>query len=890
VIAGNARAARRLHLRYAQSQQATGRLAWTTPAIADWKTWLQQLWSEWSFRSAEAPLLLSSLQEARLWRRVQGADAGQVVSPDSLAALAQQAYALLCAYEAHESRNAAWLETDAEHFRQWALRFDRECHRRGWLSASRMEERLTRAAEAGELRLPAEILLTGLDRITAAQRTLLQALEARGTSITEVKEDTEAAALAVACAASERTEIEGCARWLRERLEANPEARLAVLCTRAEQRRGAIDRLFRSVLTPESQSILKARTEGRVYEFTLGQPLGQQPVARAALLTLRWLRQPLAQADASWLLLSGFLCRQAEERMICAQADAAMREQEGLAPLVDLKQVMATAARYRLPDAMRQRMQAGMQFAITQGLDQQTRMPGAWSELARLALETMGWPGGEEADSVRYQTQQRWEKVLEEVARLDLHEEGMSFEDFLSVLERQAMETLFAPESLDAPVQVMGPMEAAGQEFDGVWFLGVTDTQWPATGRPHPLLPLLVQRSAGMPHAERDDDWQLAQAVTERVLHSASEVICSYAKHNSDGELRLSSLIAERSKREFVLDMVSYPAAAVQLDSFEDTRRIAFDGGVAPGGAELLKDQAACPFRAFASRRLRAKELKENTWGLDALQRGNLLHEVLKRFWSEEEPRRIDGLEALLKTVADGELGEVLRVHTEHAFAPLMQLAGEDGWMRAYLEAEQQRLRARLEEWLRYESRRRPFVVEACERSLSPVRVGALELRLKADRIDRLEDGSRLLIDYKTGDVEPKAWEGERPDEPQLPLYAVHGGVEDVAGVLFAKIRAGEIQFAGHVRDAAAQLFAEEPDRGKSLKIPYEDAMHDAWQDAIAALAEEFARGEAAVKPTRGEKTCQYCSLPSLCRIHELSALDATLLEETDSDGEDSNA
>lgn len=886
VIAGNARAARRLHLRYARSQQVAGREAWTTPAIADWKSWVQQLWEEWSFDATEAPLLLSALQEARLWRKVQGADAGQVVSADSLAALAQQAYALLCTYEAQETRNIAWLETDAEHFRQWSLRFDRECERRGWWSASRMEERLTRAAEAGELRLPGEIVLTGFDRMTPAQQTFLEALHARGTRMEAAAGEGGAAPLAVASAASERAEIEGCAQWLRERLEANPEARLAVLCTQVEARRGAIDRVFRQVLKPGSQSILTPHTEGRVYEFTLGRPLGQQPVARAALLALRWLRHPLTQADASWLLLSGFLCGGAEGRMICAQADAAMREQESVAPLLDLQLVLAPAVRYRLPDAVRRQLQAGVQFADTHGFARQRRAPGAWSELARLALEAMGWPGGEEADSVQYQTQQRWEKVLEEVARLDLYEEAMSYEDFLALLERQTMDTLFAPESLDAPVQVMGPMEAAGQEFDGVWFLGTTDAQWPAAGRPHPLLPLAVQRSAGMPHAQRDDDWQLAQNVTERILKSAGEVICSYARHNSDGELRLSSLIAGRGQ-EIVLDTVAISAAESELESYEDARLVPFADGVAPGGAELLKDQAACPFRAFASRRLRAKELRENQWGLDAMQRGNLLHEVLRRFWTEEEPRRIDGLEALRQTMLDGQLGEVLRVHTERVFARLRQLAGEDRWMGAYLDAEEQRLRLRLEEWLRYEMKRRPFVVEACERNLGPVRVGSLELRLKADRIDRLEDGSHLLIDYKTGNVEPKAWEGERPEEPQLPLYAVHGGVEDVSGVVFAKIRAGEVQFAGHVRDAAGQLFANEEDCGKSLKIPYEDAMQDAWERAIAELAEEFARGEAAVKPTHGEKTCQYCPLPSLCRIHELSALDAALLEEADSEGEE---
>jgi hypothetical protein len=43
---------------------------------------------------------------------------------------------------------------------------------------------------------------------------------------------------------------------------------------------------------------------------------------------------------------------------------------------------------------------------------------------------------------------------------------------------------------------------------------------------------------------------------------------------------------------------------------------------------------------------------------------------------------------------------------------------------------------------------------------------------LRLDRIDRLNDGSLLVIDYKTGDVSPKSWDLPRPDDVQLPLYA----------------------------------------------------------------------------------------------------------------------
>ena len=44
--------------------------------------------------------------------------------------------------------------------------------------------------------------------------------------------------------------------------------------------------------------------------------------------------------------------------------------------------------------------------------------------------------------------------------------------------------------------------------------------------------------------------------------------------------------------------------------------------------------------------------------------------------------------------------------------------------------------------------------------------------RFEVDRLDRLPGGGYAIIDYKTGAVSPAQWEGDRPDAPQLPLYA----------------------------------------------------------------------------------------------------------------------
>ena len=78
-------------------------------------------------------------------------------------------------------------------------------------------------------------------------------------------------------------------------------------------------------------------------------------------------------------------------------------------------------------------------------------------------------------------------------------------------MERALDETLFAPESQDAPIQIAGPAESAGLAADAIWFMGASEDAWPACGRRHPLLPFEVQREAGMPHARPQLDWDVAR-------------------------------------------------------------------------------------------------------------------------------------------------------------------------------------------------------------------------------------------------------------------------------------------------------------------------------------------------------------------------------------------
>jgi probable DNA repair protein len=270
------------------------------------------------------------------------------------------------------------------------------------------------------------------------------------------------------------------------------------------------------------------------------------------------------------------------------------------------------------------------------------------------------------------------------------------------------------------------------------------------------------------------------------------------------------------------------------------------------GGTRVLADQAACPFRAYARHRLGAEALDAPEPGLDAMARGSLLHALMAGIWFD------------LKS--SSALSGDLKATIEKAAAKAI---GEQGLEGEFAELEKQRLIRLAGDWLEVERKRPAFDVVQIEQKKT-IEVGGLSFNGRIDRMDRLLEGdmrgSHVIIDYKTGSrATPNDWMGERPDEPQLPLYAV-SETEDVAAVAFAKLKAGEMKFAGFsLREGA--IPGVKPAKSWSGLMQY-------WKTELEKLAHGYADGDARVDPKKGLQTCRKCDLQPLCRVHErLSAL-----------------
>ena len=878
VVTASDRASRALSFAFHRARRAECLAAWPAPNILDWNSFAQ---AKWEKRTFDGRLLLNSLQEQSLWAELAGTDRQMATVLEGprhrLAALAMEAHELLCSYAPRflrENARSSW-QQDAAAFSNWLTAFDEICRTRNLLSPARLPLELIKLlenapAETAQAQRPA-LLLAGFDRIFPVQRALFDAWgEWRQAAL-----DERASPILFHEAPVAQAELTACALWCNRQLAANPHARLLVVSQDASVRRGEIERVFLKHTVPVADPL---------FEFSLGVPLSRVSLPASAHLLLRWLTSPLAEHEVDWLLSTGRAAASLNENSALQAHMRALRHRGREQPSWTLNNFIGRTPEQHLPAAWVARMREAQRLLAESARRPQTSLE--WVELTPRLLETAGWTGARPLSSAEFQAVRRWQQTLESCGSLGFDDRRIPWLEFLSVLARTLDETLFAPESRDAPIQIAGPAESAGLSADAVWFLGADEDAWPAGGSTHPLLPPEVQREAKMPHATAQLDWDLAEAVTARLLASASEIHFSYARQNEGVEVRPSQLIAKVAGTAQPLPPeLTAPHSPLPLTvQFEDRSQIPFPPGKVKGGSGVLTDQSQCPFKAFATARLDAEGWKPAEAGFTPSQRGTLLHAVLHAVWAGP-PNGIRSLSELqgIKDKESFVAGHVSRGMQEKISASL-----RERMPRRYLELESQRLASLVTEWLDYEATRIEFEVANTEVKRT-VPIAGLTFDLRLDRIDRLRDNSLLVIDYKSGAVSPKSWELPRPDDVQLPLYAsyaVEKG-EALGGLVFAKVQSGEPAFAGLVGDARTTL---KSDLSNSSNLVRNNSLAESlidWKQYIEQLAKDFLAGRAEVDPREYPKTCERCGLQTLCRIQESQAL---LEEEDDSESSEGDS
>ncbi len=849
VITAGRRLARFLARDYHALQIARGRNVWSRPDILPFGAYLERTWNEWlaCYGDENTPRLLDDLQEQALWERViRAAPEGETLLQIAQAARqASETWQLVIEYRLPVDGSYAVAE-DWSAFAAWSREFRGLCRRQGWIERARLADFLQEKIRGGDVNLPNAVFAagfaSGIDDMTPQQAEFFDALgEWQPIATSSDSPTPERRKLRDSTRRKLRDsndEIRSAATWARNLLEEDPATQIGIVVVPDLTRsRATIERILREVLAPGT----RRADRGGAFHLSVGPRLEEHPLVHAALQLLEFARGKLPLPRAGMLLRSPFLGGAETEWGKRAQLDAKLRK-NGVWD-VSLTRLFEEAG--SCPQLQRLLRRAEKQLREIP----QAQPPSHWRPDFEDLLGAFGWPGERALASDEFQAMARWRELLSSFASVEAVAPAMSLAQTIDWLRRQCAETRFQVEDEGAPVQVMGMLEASGLHFDHLWIMGLHDDALPAPANPNPFLPVSLQRQHRLPRSSAERELEFAGKLLDQLLRSAPDVVLSYPATDGDRALLPSPLITGDWLEPGEVQSDPWTACMRESASFEeisDDTAPAFAPSDSAGGASLFKDIAACPFRSFAKHRLGARPLDETDIGLSYRDRGTTVHRALEFIWRDlgSQARLLERSEAELRTLIARAAGA--------AVEKLGPGIGRD--------LEKRRLQKLLWEWLDLEKARAPFSIAQLEDERA-VEIGGLRVKTKADRVDTLSDASEIILDYKTGQVDLGAWDGGRPDEPQLPLYSVTNE-RAVSGAAFAAIRTGELMFRG--------LGAALPEVAKMKMhppLPF-DVQITEWRRVLERLAQTYRAGEARVDPKPG--ACDHCGLRGLCRIREI--------------------
>jgi len=900
LLTPNRRLAAHMQTAYAEACSRHGFLVWEQPAIFPIDDWIQHCWKKLIDTNSSLThnkTRLQPLQETLLWEGIiRNDEKSLLLKPFATAKQAQSAWRTLQLWQS-ELSNEFYFHPDCARFAFWAKQFQQRCEKQQLLTNADQTQAIVTAFELAQLTAEPEVLLVGFQHLPPLYEHLM---EKAAVNCEHYQPPTESAYCQKLACNDAAEELQLAARWAKQQLESNPKQRLAIIVPDLAQQRQQIEATLAAVFEP--QYLLPETPRYQLpFNISAGIPLSQAPLIISALNLLELLRNEFSYQTLYALLKSPFISLDDTTAFGSSKFDSGVELElflrEGGWPQFTLNGLLNLLTHKPALNTRYASFIQSLQAAKT--LQEQYANSKAdlshWSSVFSTLLRSFNWlTSARRLDSIEYQHHTRWQQALHDFSSLSAagNQSGQSIcgnvglGEALNLLNRVLAATDFQAQTPQTPIQVLGMLEGSGLHFDAVWMLGLNDHLWPAAANPTPFIPVSLQQQLNMPHASPERELLFSRELLKGYLQSSPQVIASFALNSGDEPLRASTLIDEFESVNVehlgLPDMTdSHPyyeafTDSLQLENLPDSHgpQVNIDAERVAGGSALLKDQAACPFRAFANHRLSARALPEPSYHLNAAQRGTVLHSALEHLWDS-----LNSSATLLERdnlTLQNDISDAVR----NALKPL-ETQRRDLFGDVYTATETRRLKRLLELWIKIEKARAPFEVVATEKALV-VNIAGLPLRVRIDRIDRLNDDSLMLIDYKTGFCSTAKWQGERLEEPQLPLYSITmAGVENmveessqgnIQTLAFARINIDQQGFVGISAEegVAPGIYSIEKSRGWDASLSWSD-INNQWQQALESLATEFSEGLAVVEPAQNN-TCQFCHLHSLCRIHEIKA------------------
>jgi probable DNA repair protein len=845
VITASSRLARFLKAEHSNQKLVAGERTWRSPAIQSWTDWLASLLAS-AENQVSLPTVINAYQSKCLWEQCLRREIGDpLINIAMLARQSRDSWMRLQEWRVplrecqQQARNH-----DQEMFAIVASNYQSILDREGWVDESGFADLAIDLIGQKRVAVPDRVTIAGFDRLTPQFEAVIEALGETACIVERIVTRELASQVTLCTTETSDTELRSAGAWAKDELSRSPQLRLAVVVTHLERDAQRSLRLIKEGLIPGWQNA--SPTHNAVVDISYGRKLANYPAISIALLALRWLRDDLRTQEVCRLLRSSLLAPESGDERIRLELRLRKLPDRFWSPDRLLAELTAWRETVDGSDALIRVSKISQQRASLP----KWQAPEKWVSTFHEMLHGLAWPGRESLDSAEFQLINRWRELLNDVARLSLVSSSMTASEALGHVSSIAAEVVFQPEAKGAVLQIIGPLEAAGMEFDKLWVTGLSANNWPPPGKPLPLVSRELQRDYGMPDADPGNTLEYSERVVNRLASSSAQVVFSYPQTEKDIQQSASGLLSalEPTVAEATADpgwnARSLQATASPRIVKTDPVPVLGENELIAGGAGTIQRQFQEPLAAFVYGRLAVQSLSPITSGLTASTRGSLIHHALHQLYadcpSSDDIRGWSASEIAERSLEA--MGTAFRSHERNA----------DSVLRVVLNLEKERVRKLLQGVIALDAEREQFQIESVEEQVD-ASIDGIGIRLRIDRVDRDSDGAILILDYKTG--APKR------------LLDRHGDPRDRQLVVYTFGLAGPVSGIGLLNVDTRSIALDRAGREFSPKLDWDDALAR-WKEEVSIAAREIAAGDIRINALQTTQAARPLSI--LSRYREL--------------------
>lgn len=789
------------------------------PTCLPYNSILVQAYQRLKFQTPEQthPTLLNSMQCQQLWRNLLMQDTHYTYSEGLLSSV-MQAWEHCLDWQIDPSDQAFLYTPQTRQFQQWWNKIDAHISE---LNVITEHQLIAYFIKSNQNLFSTPVVWVCFDNFTPQQQSLQNYLNNNLVEQYQYDVPSHAGATTVFAASDNKQEYQQLIDWLQLKRKQGQQ-RIGVVIPDLQDQAQSLQRLLTNYF-PDTD-----------FDISLGQALGKFPLIAHALSWLTLDTKQLLPHQAALLLQSPYIGHAQEEflaRSHYLQESALLQDQN-----ISLTHLIQDLVQKKIP-------KLAELLALIKPYPESATVQD-WIQIFQQRLNLIGFPGDYGLNSENYQCFNRFMLLFDEFRQFSILEPNLSALKAIEAFTLLINNTIFQAQKTKAPIQICGLLEASGCTFDSLWVMGLTDNCLPQKTRLSAFIPQQMQRELEMPHSVPANELKFAQQTLQRLQNGSKSTVFSYSRLTGDNPNLPCSLITQFPTME-PTTKPSKSIPDVQLVHAEENYLVPLnDKESITGGTSLLANQAKCPFKAFAEHRLKAQALSELNEGLSHLEKGQIIHKVMELIW-----QKLLTHEQLIKLSTDQE-EQLIHNAIQKALADFSTISS------LILEIETVRLKRLVQSCLQWEKQRPPFTVAAIEQAYS-INLSGLDFKVRVDRLDQVGT-NKWVIDYKSRLPTAKPWNEERPQEPQLLLYAL---LEDqINTLLLIQLKSGQFACSG---------VSEEKQEIKGIGSLKKDQSwqdcRDNWHQQLNLLAQEFKQGQCQPQPSSAS-VCAHCDFISLCR------------------------